>query len=107
MVRTKMKYIENIIICVPLCSWTELITDGTKNDIKKEMEQTHFTSVRNLAYILKEIGVVKSVSEVRRNKPDLCTVIPDDTVDCFWMKWGKRRFYVVVGKHKYISDLRD
>lgn len=99
----KMKHIENIIIGVPLVSWTELITDGTKEDIKKEIEQTHLTSVRNIAYILKEIGIVSSVSEVRRNKPDLCKTIPDDETDCFWIKWGKRRFYVVVGKHTYIE----
>lgn len=98
-----MKHIENIIIGVPLVSLAELITDGTNEDIKKEFEQTHLTSVRNIAYILKEIGVVSSVSEVRRNKPDLCKTIPDDDVDCFWIKWGKRRFYVVVGKHTYVE----
>ena len=43
----KMKHIENIIIGVPLVSWTELITDGTNEDI----------SVRIIAYILIEIGI--------------------------------------------------
>lgn len=89
------KFIENIIIGLPIVNPTTLYSDGSITDINNENEKTYCTHERNLAKIFKEIGVVSSISEIRRNKPELCKDLVD--LDCFWVKWGKHRFYVIVG----------
>lgn len=88
----------NIVIGKPLVSWQELCCsqNPTDNEIKTERDFTLFTDERVPAKILKEIGVVKSTNEVRRNKPKLCEPLTDP--DCFWLKWGKNKFWVVVGE---------
>ena len=63
---------------------------------KVEKEKTYWTEERNLAVILKELGIVKSVSEVRRNKPQLYVKL--DKLDYLEIKWGKRKLFVLVGE---------
>ena len=90
-------FIENIVIGHPIVDvMSHLISNGTIEDIQEETKKTFYTEERNLAKILKEIGVVSSIGEVRRNKPNLCKDFTD--LDCFWIKWGKRKFYVIVGE---------
>lgn len=91
-----MRYIENIVIGDPIYPLRELISNGTDVDYSQERDKTYFTNKRNLAAILKDIGVVQSISEVRRNKPEYCKNLTN--FDCFWIKWGKRKFYVVAGR---------
>ena len=93
-----MKHFENIVIGKPLVEWWKLCCkqNPTIEEVAEEGEKTLFTEERNLAKILKEIGAVKSIGEVRRNKPELCEDFL--TPDCFWLKWGKQRFWVVVGE---------
>ena len=91
-----MRYVENIVIGYPICPLRDLISYGTEADYEQEYDKTHFTHKRNLAAVLKDIGVVDSINTVRKNKPDLCKPLTD--LDCFWIKWGKRRFYVIVGE---------
>ena len=88
----------NIIIGKPLVPWWELCCaqNPSGNEIMFEKDFTLFTNERTPAKILKELGVVKSISEVKRNKPELCEQLI--TPDCFWLKWGKNRFWIVVGK---------
>lgn len=93
------KHIENIVIGIPLVPCGVLISDGGTPDMLNEMEKTYFTNNCNIAQILKELGVVPSVSEVRRNQPMLISNLDNDYVDCFWVKWGKRKFYVVKGRN--------
>ena len=97
------RYIENIVIGYPLVEWWELTCSNKRDnlglpiptELTEETEKTYFTDERNIAKILKELGIVKSTSEVRRNKPELFKEFYDP--DCFWIKWGKRKFYVIVG----------
>ena len=90
-------FIENIVIGHPIVdAMSQLISNGTIEDIQEETKKTFYTEERNLAKILKEICAVSSIGEVRRNKPNLCKDFTD--LDCFWIKWGKRKFYVVVGE---------
>lgn len=94
-----MKHFENIVIGKPLVRWWELCCNWqnlSMREIVEEEEKTLFTEERNLAKILKEIGAVSSIGEVRRNKPELCKDFTE--LDCFWLKWGKQRFWVVVGE---------
>lgn len=90
-------FIENIVIGHPIVdAMSHLISDGTIEDVQEETKKTFYTEERNLVKILKEIGAVSSIGEVRRNKPNLCKDFTD--LDCFWVKWGKRKFYVIVGE---------
>ena len=43
-----------------------------------------------------DIGVAKSTSEVRRNKPELVKELND--YDYLEIKWGKRKLFILVGK---------
>lgn len=61
-----------------------------------EKEKTYYTEERNLAVILKEIGVVNSTSEVRRNKPQYAVKL--EKLDFIEIKWGKRKLFVLVGE---------
>lgn len=90
--------IVNIVIGKPLVPWWELCcTQNFSNEeIMTEHDFTLFTDERTPAKILKELGVVKSISEVRRNKPELCE--PLIQPDCFWLKWGRNKFWVIVGE---------
>lgn len=102
--------IVNIVIGKPLVPWWELCCSGERNEngtpllgeLMEEVNQTFFTEERNLAKILKEIGVVESISEVRRNRPELCK--PLTKPNCFWLKWGKNRFWVIVGEEEHNED---
>lgn len=91
-----MKYIENVVIGEPLVPPVDLLTDGTAEDSMLEFEKTLFTEERNLARLLVNLGIAKSMNEVRKNRPELMQMLND--IDCFWIKWGKKRLYVIVGE---------
>ena len=92
----KMSYIENIVIGNPLVTPMEIFARDSEDWEKNEKEKTMWTEERNLAVILKELGIVKSASEVRRNKPQLCVRL--ETLDYMEVKWGKRKLFVLVGE---------
>ena len=92
------KHIENIVIGIPLVPCGALISNGSTPNMLEEMERKYFTNNHNIAQILKELDVVPSISEVRRNQPMLTTNLDKDYIDCFWVKWGKRKFYVIKGQ---------
>jgi hypothetical protein len=87
---------QNVIIGKPLvepwvlCAWDE------KDFQENEQKLTLFTEERFLPAILVEAGLVPSRSEVKRNKPELCINLTKP--DCFWLKWGKKRLWIVVGE---------
>lgn len=88
--------IQNIVIGTPLVGLEHLLAYDFEDYIKNERTQTHFTNERSLPVVLKEAGIVPSTGEVRRNRPEL--VVTLDKPDCFWVKWGKKRVYIVVGE---------
>jgi hypothetical protein len=89
-------YIENIVIGKPIASEASMFALNEEDWEQVEKEKTYWTEERNLAVILKELGIVKSVSEVRRNKPQL--YIKLDKLDYMEIKWGKRKLFVLVGE---------
>lgn len=89
---------QNIVIGAPLVGMSELVAYDFSDWFKNERKVTYFTQTRNLPAVLKEAGIVSSASEVRRNKPELVKTFSDDFTDCFWVKWGKKKVFVVVGK---------
>ncbi len=92
----RIKHYENIIIGNPIVPVWELVASSKQDYKEKEEPITYFTETRSIAKILVEIGIVKSISEVRRNKTELCNEI--NALDCKNVKWGKHKFWVVVGE---------
>ena len=86
----------NIVVGLPIVEPWEVIAIDKEDFEKNEKQDTLFTSQRFLPAILVEAGIVKSNSEVKRNKPELCRVLNE--LDCFWVKWGKQKIYIVVGE---------
>ena len=86
----------NVVIGKPLVDASELLAFDREDWEQNEEKQTLFTSERFLPAIMKEAGLVKSVSEVRRNQPSLVRNLTE--LDCVWLKWGKRHLFIVVGE---------
>ena len=86
----------NIVIGQPLVEPWKLISTSEKEFEQFDARETLFTNERFLPAVLVEAGAVKSRSEVKRNKPELCITL--DHPDCFWVKWGKQRIFIIVGE---------
>ena len=91
-----MAYFENIVVGKPIVDPKELFAVDEKDWEDSEKDKTYFTEERNLANILKELGVVPSIGEVRRNKPAYVKHL--DSLDFFEIKWGKKKMWVLVGE---------
>lgn len=88
--------IENIVIGTPLVDPSTLFSKNTEDWDKVEKAKTLFTTERNLPRLMKEAGIVSSISEVRRNQPKLCVDL--NTPDFLKIKWGKRFLFILVGE---------
>lgn len=86
----------NVVIGKPIYDAEKLLSLDDNDWENNEKKQTLFTETRYLPAVMKETGIVSSISEVRRNRPDLCISL--DKLDCFWLKWGKRFLYIIVGE---------
>ena len=91
-------YIENIVIDSPIVDPSTIFAYDNKDWEDNEKIKTCYTSERFLPKILKEIGIVKSTSEVRRNKPKLCISL--EGPDFLEIKWGKKKCWILVGVNK-------
>lgn len=91
-----MEHIENVVIGNPLCSPIQIFAKDFGDWEKLEKGQTIFTEERFLPRILVNLGIVKSVSEIRRNKPQLCVTLEEDNF--MEVKWGKHKLFILVGK---------
>ena len=86
----------NVVVGKPIVRVESLLAFDETDWEENEKSITLFTETRFLPAIMKEAGVVQSVSEVRRNKPELCITL--DKLDCINIKWGKKFLFIVVGK---------
>ena len=86
----------NVMVGYPIVALSDLIPPN-------EFNETLVTSTRYLPKILVEAGIVKSTSEVRRNRKDLDITFPDDMIDCITVKWGKKFLYIVIGKKEPVD----
>lgn len=86
----------NVVIGKPLVGPKTLLALDDLDWKNNEQPQTLFTETRYLPAVMKEAGVVQSTSEVRKNRPDLNISL--ENPDCLWVKWGKKRLYVIVGE---------
>ena len=86
----------NAVIGKPLVDPKTLLALDDLDWKNNEQPQTLFTETRYLPAVMKEAGVVQSTSEVRKNRPDLNISL--ENPNCLWVKWGKKRLYVMVGE---------
>lgn len=87
---------ENIIIGKPLIEPWELLAVDKEDWENTEKEKTLFTNKRFLPHVMKDIGMVNSVSEVKRNQPHLFVSL--DNLDFLIIKWGKKKAFIIVGE---------
>ena len=92
-----MPYIENIVIGTPLVSAKELLSANDSDWANVEFEKTIFTNERYLPNLLVQLGIYPSISEIRRNKPEL--MIRLDKIDFINIKPKKKRpLWIIVGE---------
>lgn len=88
---------QNVIVGKPLPGTpAELFGSSVIDWALNEHKLTLFTEERFLPRIMVEAGIVKSTSEVRRNRPDLWRNL--DKLDFFQVKWGKKFLWILVGE---------
>lgn len=87
---------ENVIIGKSIIEPWKLLAINQEDWENTEKEKTLFTDKRFLPHIMKDIGMVNSISEIKRNQPNL--FIQLDTLDFLIVKWGKKKAFIIVGE---------
>lgn len=92
-----MKHIENIVIGKPIISPSEMFAYSIDDWNSVESEMTCYTEERYLPRILVELGIYPSVSEIKRNKPELMVTL--DKIDFIQIKPKKKvLLWILVGE---------
>ena len=93
-----MKYIENVIIGKPIAEPQQMFALDENDWTKIEQEKTYYTEERFLPKILVELGIYPSISEIRRNKPNLmCNFDKVDFIDNLRVS-RKRKLWILIGE---------
>lgn len=91
-------YIENIVIGKPICTPKSMFAKDLDDWETVEKEKTYFTDERYLPRILVDLGFYPSISEIRRNKPELMINLNKiDFIDELKVK-KKRKIWILVGE---------
>lgn len=91
-------YVENIVIGKPVCSEISMFAENEGDWNKTEKEKTYYTEERFLPRILVSIGIYPSVSEIRRNRPELVRSLDNvDFIDGIQVS-KKRKLWILVGE---------
>lgn len=93
-----MIYIENIVVGNPIATPQEMFAKDEDDWLRIEQEKTYYTNERFLPRILVELGIYPSISEIRRNKPNLMISLDDvDFIDNLRVS-KKRRLWILIGE---------
>ena len=93
-----MAYIENIVIGTLIVDPKNMFASNEDDWSRLEEEKTYYTEERFLPKILVELGIYPSISEIRRNKPNLRVSLDKlDFVDNLKVS-KKRRLWILVGE---------
>lgn len=93
-----MKYIENIVIGIPIADPKDMFANSDDDWNAIEKEKTYYTDERFLPRILVDLGLYPSISEIRRNKPQLVKTLDNlDFIDGLKVK-KKRKLWILVGE---------
>lgn len=87
--------VQNIVIGEPLIEPWHMFSNSEADFEKNDRQNTLFTEERFLPKLMVQAGIVKSINEVRRNRPELVKSL--DTPDFLEIKWGKKRLFIQVG----------
>lgn len=91
-------YIENIVIGKPIVEPFAMFAADEDDWKRTEKEKTYYTDEKFLPRILVNIGIYPSVSEIRRNKPELMISLNKlDFIDNLKAS-KKRRLWILVGE---------
>ena len=91
-------YIENIVIGKPVVDLQQLFAADEDDWDRTEKEKTYFTEERFLPRILVDIGIYPSISEIRRNKPQLVVTLDHlDFIDEVKVS-KKRKLWIAIGE---------
>ena len=91
-------YVENVVIGTPIVDPALLFAFNDEDWLKIEKEKTFYTEERFLPRILVDIGIYPSISEIRRNKPELMITLDKlDFIDCLKVS-KKRKIWILVGE---------
>jgi hypothetical protein len=90
-----MKY-QNVIIGKLLVEPHLLFAYDLEDWEKNEYHKTLFTNERYLPKIMVECGIAPSTSEVKRNRPDLETVLDD--IGFLKIKYGQQFLFIAIGE---------
>lgn len=91
-------YVENIVIGKPIVNPSAMFSNDENDWNNVEKEKTYYTDERFLPRILVNIGIYPSVSEIRRNKPELITSLDKlDFIDNLKVS-KRRRLWILVGE---------
>lgn len=93
-----MKYIENIVIGPPIVNPKDVLASSDDDWNIIEKEKTYYTDERFLPRILVNLNIYPSISEIRRNKPQLVKYLNNlDFIDGLKVK-KKRKLWILVGE---------
>lgn len=93
-----MIYIENIVVGNPIATPQEMFAKDEDDWLRIEQEKTYYTNERFLPRILVGLGIYPSISEIRRNKPNLMISLDDvDFIDNLRVS-KKRRLWILIGE---------
>lgn len=91
-------YIENIVIGKPIVEHCIMFSLDEDDWNRVEKEKTYYTDERFLPRILVDTGIYPSISEIRRNKPELMITLDKlDFLDNLKVS-KKRRLWILVGE---------
>lgn len=91
-------YIENIVIGKPLVEPSTMFSLNEDDWERAGKDKTYYTEERFLPKILVDIGIYPSVSEIRRNKPELMVELNKlDFIENLKVS-KKRRLWILVGE---------
>ena len=91
-------YVENIVIGKPIVEPSTMFSLDEDDWNRTEKEKTYYTDERFLPRILVNIGIYPSVSEIRRNKPELMVELNQlDFLNNLKVS-KKRRLWILVGE---------
>ena len=98
----KNMYVENIVIGKPIVDISTMFAKDNDDWINAEKDKTYYTNERFLPRILVgilvDIGIYPSVSEIRRNKPELMITLDKlDFIDNLKVS-KKRKLWILVGE---------
>ena len=93
-----MKYIENIVIGKPIAPPEIMFASDIKDWENNDFDKTYYTEERFLPKILVALGIYPSISEIRRNKPNLMISLDKiDFIDNLKVS-KKRRLWIIAGE---------